>query len=49
VESGRLVVEPEAGKRYALQELLAQCDRTAPLPGEDAQWTVAASKGQELI
>ncbi len=26
IESGRLVVEPGARKKYSLQELLAQCD-----------------------
>ena len=49
VESGRMVIEPEVGKRYSLRELLAQCAGAAPLSGEDAQWTASASKGQELI
>jgi len=49
VENGRLIVEPEAKKKYTLEELLAQCDASAPISVEDTQWTVAASKGQELI
>ena len=49
VENGRLIVEPETKKRYSLQELLAQCDPSAPMSSEDAQWTASALKGQELI
>ena len=49
VENGRLIVEPETRKRYSLQELLAQCDLSAPMSGEDAQWTVSAPKGRELL
>jgi len=49
VENGRLIVEPETKKRYSLQELLAQCDLSAPMSSEDAQWTASALKGQELI
>jgi len=49
VESGRMVIEPEVGKRYSLQELLAQCDAAAPPSDEDARWTASASTGQELI
>ena len=49
VENGRLIVEPETRKRYSLQELLAQCDTSAPMSGEDVHWTASAPKGQELI
>ena len=49
VENGRLIIEPETRKRYSLQELLAQCDISAPMNGEDARWTASAPKGQELI
>ena len=49
VENGRLTVEPETRKRYSLGELLAQCDVSAPLPGEDAQWTASKPRGQELV
>ena len=30
VESGRLIVSPEPKKKYSLQELLTQCDASAP-------------------
>ena len=49
VENGRLIVEPETQKRYSLEELLAQCDASAPIFAEDAKWTASAAKGQELI
>ena len=49
VENGRLIVEPEARKRYSLQELLVQCDLSAPMSDEDAQWTASAPRGKELI
>ena len=49
LENGRLIVEPETRKRYTLQELLAQCDISAPVSGEDVQWTASAPEGRELI
>jgi antitoxin ChpS len=49
VENGRLIVEPESRKRYSLQELLAQCDFSAPVSDEDAQWTASVPQGRELI
>jgi antitoxin ChpS len=49
VKNGRLIVAPETRKRYSLNELLAQCDASAPLPGEDAQWIASAPTGQELM
>lgn len=49
VENGRLIVEPEVRKRYTLQELLAQCDASAPVSSDDVEWTAGASKGRELI
>ena len=49
VESGRLVVEPIVRKKYSLQELLARCDASAPLSGEDDVWTGSGSAGRERI
>ena len=49
VESGRLVIEPGVRKKYSLQELLAQCDASTPLSGEDAAWAVSPARGGELI
>ena len=49
VESGRLIVSPTPKKKYSLQELLTQCDVSAPLPEADDAWTSAAPVGKELI
>ena len=49
VESGRLIIEPNVRKKYSLQELLAQCDASAPLSGEDSVWTGSSSTGRELL
>jgi len=49
VESGRLIIEPEARKKYTLQELLAQCDPSAPLSEEDTIWTASTTAGRELL
>lgn len=49
VESGRLIIEPNVRKKYSLQELLAQCDASAPLSPEDAVWTGSGATGGELI
>lgn len=59
VEAGRLVIEPRPRRRYALHELLARCDATAPQQApesardaasvEDAEWTGGAPRGRELI
>ena len=49
VESGRLIIEPNARKKYSLQELLAQCDTSAPISGEDSAWTASKAAGKELI
>ena len=39
----------EMKKKYTLQELLAQCDPSAPPPEEDKAWTSSAAVGQELL
>lgn len=49
VESGRLIVNPQPRTRYSLQELLAQCDTSAPLPSEDREWTASPPAGRELL
>lgn len=49
VECGRLVIEPGVRKKYSLQELLAQCDTSAPISGEDGTWTASSATGRELI
>ena len=47
--SGRLIIEPNVREKYSLQELLAQCDASAPLSPEDGVWTGAGATGGELI
>lgn len=49
VEHGRLVVEPAPRPRYALDELLAQCDPAAPQTPEDREWLDAKSVGGESL
>ncbi len=49
VEDGCLVVVGRPRPRYALEDLLAQCDPDAePLP-EDSDWTSSAPVGGELL
>lgn len=47
-EGARLVVEPSR-PRYTLEELLAQCDASAPLPKANRDWTRSRAAGRELI
>jgi antitoxin ChpS len=49
VESGRLIVEPRARRRYTLHELLAQCDPNAPRATEEQEWLDNKPVGGELI
>lgn len=49
VESGRLIIEPGARKKYTLQELLAHCDASAPACAEDGTWTASPATGKELL
>jgi len=49
VESGRLVVEPRARRRYTLDELLAQCNPKARRGKEEREWVDSKPVGRELI
>ncbi|NOS89701.1 MAG: antitoxin [Methylococcaceae bacterium] len=49
VDHGRLVVEPQLRPRYTLNELLAQCDASAPISAEDQAWLDARPVGSELL
>ena len=49
VENGRLIVEPRKRPAYSLDELLAQCDDTAPPSDEDRAWIDAKPVGNELL
>lgn len=50
VKSGRLVVEPQPGRRrYSLDELLAQCSPKARRSPDDREWTSGTPEGRELL
>ena len=49
VEDGRLVVAGRPRPRYALEDLLAQCELEAELLAEDPDWTSSAPVGDELL
>jgi antitoxin ChpS len=42
VEEERLIMWRQAKPRYTLDELLAQCDPTAPISDEDRSWVDVA-------
>lgn len=49
VDTGRLIIEPIRGKKYSLEELLDQCDASAPHSDEDSTWTGSRPVGRELV
>lgn len=49
VDEGRLIVVPKPRPRYSLDELLAQCDETAPDSEADREWIEGKSVGAELL
>jgi antitoxin ChpS len=49
VDGGRLIVQPQPGQRYTLEELLAQCDTSADAADEDRGWLDDKAAGNELI
>jgi len=49
IEQGRLIVAPRTRPSYTLDELLAQCDETAPDDHEDRAWLEAKPVGNELL
>ena len=49
VEDGRLIVAPRARPSYSLEELLAQCDDSAPDDDGDRAWLDATTVGNELL
>jgi len=49
IDHGRLVVEPQLRPRYTLDELLAQCDVSAPISDEDHAWLDSGPVGNELL
>ena len=49
VKDGCLIVAPRTRPSYSLDELLAQCDETAPGDDEDRAWLEAGPVGHELL
>lgn len=49
LEDGCLVVMPRPRPRYSLDELLAQCDETAPAAAGERAWLDAKPVGHELL
>lgn len=49
IDNGRLVVDPQPGPRYTLNELLAQCDGAADMTPDDRDWLDGKPVGGELI
>ena len=49
VAEGKLIVDPHPRRRYALAELLAQCDANAPRTTEDEAWLSDGPVGREEI
>ena len=49
IDHGRLVVKPQLRPRYTLDELLAECDASAPVSDEDRAWLDSGPVGNELL
>ena len=49
VDHGRLVIEPTPRPYYSLEGLLAQCDASLEVSGEDHDWLNDESTGRELL
>ena len=49
IKDGLLIVAPRIRPSYALDELLAQCDETAPADEGDRAWLEAKPVGNELL
>jgi antitoxin ChpS len=49
VDDGKLVIAPAEKPRYGLDELLAQCDASAPHTGEEREWLDDKPRGEELL
>lgn len=47
VERGRLIVEPTPKHKYALSQLLEQCDKSAPIGAEEQAWQEISPVGDE--
>ena len=49
VSEGRMIIEPCQRPHYTLEELMAQCDLSAPMTDEEREWLEAPPVGREEI
>lgn len=49
IDGSRLIIEASPRPRYALEELLAQCDASTEVSAEDREWLDAKPVGGELL
>lgn len=49
INEERLMVKPQAKRRYTLGELLAQCEAEAPITEGEREWIDGAPVGRELL
>lgn len=49
VDGDRLVIQAKPRPKYALKDLLAQCDPTAEPSAEDREWIDARPAGGEIL
>jgi antitoxin ChpS len=49
VQDGNLVIASQKPRRYSLQDLIALCDPTAPLPPVDREWLDTPAMGGEVL
>ena len=49
IKAGRLVVDPKKRQRYALDDLVAQCNPSSRRSPEDRDWQTSPHIGRELI
>jgi antitoxin ChpS len=47
IDNGRLILSPKP--KYSLEELLAKCDKSAPISPEFREWLDAPAVGKELF
>jgi antitoxin ChpS len=48
-QGGRLVVKPQKGPRYTLDELLAQCNTRSRRSKQEREWLRGMPAGREIV
>jgi antitoxin ChpS len=49
LSEGRLIVQPCPRRRYTLDELIDQCDPSAPISEEEQAWLDEGPVGREIL